>query len=208
MGKGSAYGSPSRWLAGLVLVGAMWVVAFEHADRIPGLTYVNLGLHEFGHMLTYASSELTNALAGSIAQVAIPLLIAAYFFFRSGDWVAAGFCLAWAATSALEVAIYVADAPTQKLELIGESHDWAFILGPEGYSAMGKSESLAHTIREGASVGVIAGFVLCLAAPLRDVRRRAHPDAMVATRREMPASSAWAASGTSGSAPRSASRPK
>jgi hypothetical protein len=145
----------------------MWVVAFEHDDRIPGLTYVNLGLHEFGHMLTYANSELTTALAGSIAQVAIPVLLAVYFFFYRGDWVGAGVCLVWAATSALEVADYVADAPTQKLELIGDSHDWAFILGPDGYDAMEKSQPLAEKIRDGASVGVVAGFILCLAAPLR-----------------------------------------
>jgi len=187
MGKGSAYGSPARWLAGLAAIGAMWVVASAHDDRIPGLTYVNLGLHEFGHMLTYANSELTNALAGSIAQVAIPLLVAAYFFFRRGDWVAAGVCLAWAATSALEVAIYVADAPTQKLDLIGDQHDWAFILGPEGYNAMDKSQSLAHTIRDGASVGALVGLVVCLAAPLRGRRRQPEPTA--ATSRATAASS-------------------
>jgi hypothetical protein len=182
MGMGSIRRSPARWLAGLALIGAMWIVAFHHDDRIPGLTWVNLGLHEFGHMLTYAASDLTNALAGSIAQVAIPLLIALWLFFRRGDWVAAGVCLVWAATSAVEVAIYVADAPTQKLDLIGDSHDWAFILGPDGYAAMGKSQSLADTIRDAASVGAVVGFVLCLAAPLKD-RRRARPEPMAATSR-------------------------
>src|SRR5687768_8312103 len=124
MGARSSMGSPTRWIAGLVVIGALWLVAFQHHNRIPGLTYVNLGLHEFGHMVTYSASDLINALMGSIAQVAIPLLIALWLFIRRGDWVAAGVCLAWAATSALEVAIYVADAPTQKLELIGDSHDW------------------------------------------------------------------------------------
>jgi hypothetical protein len=98
-------------------------------------------------------------------------------------------CLVWAATSALEVAIYVADAPTQKLELIGDSHDWAFILGPDGYDAMEKSEPLAHTIRDGASVGLVAGLVLCLAAPLRGIRRRRQPEPMAATNRATAASS-------------------
>ena len=82
MGKGSSYGSPTRWLAGLALIAAMWLVAFEHDDRIPGLAYVNLGLHELGHMLTYANSDLVNALAGSIAQVAIPLAVALWLLFR------------------------------------------------------------------------------------------------------------------------------
>ena len=208
MGVRSSTGSPTRWIAGLVLIAALWYVAFQQHDRVPGLTYVNLGLHEFGHMVTYSASNLTEALAGSIAQVAIPLLIALWLFVRPGDWVAAGVCLAWAATSALEVAAYVADAPTQELKLIAGQHDWAFILGPEGYDAMNKSASLANTIRDSASVAAVIGFVLCLSAPFKGVRRRSQPEEMVSTRRAMPDSSPWAASATSGSAPRSASSPK
>jgi hypothetical protein len=154
----------------------MWFLAFEHDDRIPVLTYVNLGIHELGHMLTYSWSEVVTAMMGSIAQVAVPVLVAAYFFFRRGDWVAAGVCLAWAAASAVEVSLYVADAPTEKLDLIGGGrHDWAFILGPEGYDAMEKSASLARTIRDGASVAAAVGFIICLLAPLRG-RRRPQPE--------------------------------
>jgi hypothetical protein len=165
----------------------MWWVAFEQHDRIPGLTYINLGIHELGHMLTYSASELFNTLAGSIAQVAVPLLIAAYFFVRRGDWVGAGVCLAWAATSAMEVSLYVADAPTEKLDLIGDKHDWAFILGPDGYDAMGKSASLADTIRDWASVAAVTGALLCLLSPLHG-RRQAQPDGTAATSRATAAS--------------------
>ena len=188
MGKGSAYGSPARWFAGLALIAAMWVVAFANDDKVPGLEYVNLGLHEFGHMLTYASSDLTKALAGSIAQVAIPAAIALYWFFRRGDWVVAGVCLMWAATSSLEVALYVADAPTEKLDLIAGDHDWAFILGPDGYGAMDQAKQLAGTIREWAGVAAVVGFIVCLAAPLRG-RRRPQPEGMAAPSRATAASS-------------------
>ncbi|HYH58359.1 MAG TPA: hypothetical protein VD790_03955 [Thermoleophilaceae bacterium] len=168
-------GSPARWLAGLGLVLAMWWVAFEQGDRIPLLTYVNLGVHELGHMLTYSWSELNTMLAGSVLQVAVPILVAAYFFFRRDDWVAAGVCLVWAATSAIEVAIYVADAPVQQLDLIGGRHDWAYILGPDGYAAMDQADSIATQIRDGAWIATVLGFVLCLAAPLRG--RRAQEEA-------------------------------
>ena len=190
MGMRSSSGSPARWLAGLALIAAAWWVAFEQQDRIPVLTYVNLGLHEAGHMLTYSWSEVTTAMMGSIVQVAVPVLLALYFFFRRGDWVGAGVCLVWAATSAMEVAIYVADAPKQELELIGDQHDWAFILGPEGYDAMSNAGSLADTIRTWAAFGLIAGAVLCLAAPLRGVNRKAQDDSAAATSRPTPASSA------------------
>ena len=174
--------SPSRWLVGLALIGAMWWVAFEQQERIPVVKWVNLGIHELGHMLTYSASDVFNAMAGSIAQVAVPLLIAMYFFFRRGDWVAAGVCLAWAASSAVEVSLYVADAPTQKLELIGDKHDWAFILGPDGYKALDQSASLADTIRNVASVAVVIGALLCLAAPFRG-RCRSHSGEMAPTSR-------------------------
>ena len=91
MDKGFLTQSPARWLVGLAAIGAMWWIAFEQSEQIPVLTYVNLGIHQAGHMFTYSASELTTAMAGSIAQVAIPLLIALYFFLR-GDWVGAGVC--------------------------------------------------------------------------------------------------------------------
>ena len=188
MRVGSSYGSPARWIVGLALIAAMWVIAFANDEKIPGLEYVNLGLHEFGHMVTYASSDLTKALAGSIAQVAIPAAIALYWFFRRGDWVVAGVCLVWAATSALEVGLYVADAPTQKLDLIAGDHDWAFILGPDGYSAMDQAKPLANTIADWASVAALTGFIVCLAAPLRG-RKRPQAEGMAAPSRASAASS-------------------
>ena len=166
----------------------MWFLAFEQNDQIPVLTYVNFGIHEAGHMLTYSWSEVVTAMMGSIAQVAVPVLLAAYFFFRRGDWVGAGVCLAWAATSAVEVQLYVADAPTEELDLIGGRHDWAFILGPEGYDAMDRSASLARTIRDGASVAALVGFIVCLIAPLRWRRHRPQPEGMAAARRATAAS--------------------
>jgi len=155
-----------RCLAGAAAVGAMWWIAFEQHERIPILTYVNLGLHEFGHFVTYGFSELTTAMAGSVAQVLIPALLAAYFIAR-GDWLGTGLCLAWGATSAREVAAYVADAKEQKLELIGGSHDWALILGPDHYDALGQAPHLAHIIHSFATVAIVVGFVLCVAAALR-----------------------------------------
>jgi hypothetical protein len=190
---------------GLLLIGAMWLIAFENDARIPILTYVNLGVHELGHFLTYPFSDLVTALMGSVAQVGVPLGLAGYFLFIRGDWTAAGLCLGWAATSAIEVEIYVADAPTRELQLIGGSHDWAFILGPDGYDAIEKAPSLAHSIRTGAWFALVAGCALCLTSALRG---GAHAAALASARRATAASRPAAASATSGRAPRSASRPK
>ena len=169
MSAASSSRSPVRWLAAVGAVAVLWLIAFENDERVPLLTWVNLGIHEFGHLVTYSASDLVTALAGSVAQVAVPAALAIYFFLR-GDWVGTGLCLAWGATSALEVAVYVGDAKAQKLDLVAGTHDWAFILGPEGYHALGRARELADTIRDGAAVALAVGFVLCLASPLRESR--------------------------------------
>ena len=167
-------------MAATVALAAMWWVAFEEGDRIPILTYANLGIHELGHLLTYGFSDLVMAMMGSILQVAAPLLFAVYFFVCRGDWAGAGLCLAWAATSSLEVAAYVADAPARDLVLIGGMHDWAYILGPDGYGAIEKAGPLADTIRSGAAVALITGAALCIASVLRH-RPQAAASASVVT---------------------------
>ena len=55
------------------------------------------------------------------------MALAVYFFLRR-DEAGSSLCLGWAATSAYDVARYVADAPYERLELIGGDHDWAFVL--------------------------------------------------------------------------------
>jgi hypothetical protein len=96
--------------------------------RVPVLAYVDFGFHELGHLLTYVFPDLITAMAGSFVQVAVPFGLAAYFFLFQQDLAASGFCLGWAGTSAFDAARYIADAPYERLELIGGDHDWAFAL--------------------------------------------------------------------------------
>jgi len=105
--------------------------------RVPILAGADLGFHELGHLVCYVIDaalpwpEVLTAAAGSIAQVAVPVGLAVYFLAVRRDRAGGAVCLAWAATSAADVARYVADAPTESLPLIGGKHDWATILGPE-----------------------------------------------------------------------------
>jgi hypothetical protein len=145
----------------------MWWIGFEEGDRIPVLTYVNVAIHEVGHLLSYPLSDLATMFAGSIAQVAVPVALALYFLVLRDDWTAAALCVAWAATSSLEVAIYIADAPRQELELIGGTHDWAYILGPDGYEAMDRAGPLADSVREGAWAGLATAIALCVVSGMR-----------------------------------------
>lgn len=111
----------------------LWCAAlafcFFTSRQVPLLALVDLGFHKLGHLFTYPLPwELVTAAMGSIAQIAVPLGLAAYLWLKRGERLSAAACLAWTGTSAWGVHVYVADAPFERLQLIGGDHDWAFIL--------------------------------------------------------------------------------
>ncbi|MDH3731817.1 MAG: hypothetical protein OES13_11975, partial [Acidimicrobiia bacterium] len=123
------------------IAGALFCVAIAFfpvvaKGEVPLLDGVDLGFHELGHMLAMGFGRFIHTLAGSFLQIAVPLGLSAYFFVIRRDPVGAGVCAAWAGTSAYDVAIYVADAPFQRLPLIGGYHDWAYLLGPGELDAL------------------------------------------------------------------------
>ena len=111
-------------------------IAFVRSAQVPLLSLVDLGFHELGHLVTRPLPEVVMLMAGSGAQIAVPIGLAAYFLFFRKDRLGGALCLAWAVTSAKDVAVYVTDAPYQALPLIGGEHDWAAILGPAHFDAI------------------------------------------------------------------------
>src|SRR5512145_677943 len=110
---------------GLVAVVVAWF-AFALARPVPLLDGFDLAVHEAGHLLAAFLPEVAMFAAGSFAQIAFPLFMAAYFGLRRRDAAAAGFCLVWAGASAWDVSVYAADAVSQSLPLVGGGqHDWA-----------------------------------------------------------------------------------
>ena len=132
---------------------------------MPVLAWINLCIHEFGHVATSWLPEVITAAMGSVTQVALPLAIAAYFLHRR-ELVSAMVCLAWAGTSAHEASIYIADAPYERLELIGGYHDWAYVFGPEGLDAMDRAGQVAGVVNAAGVALVVIGVAGCLARPL------------------------------------------
>jgi hypothetical protein len=162
---------PALWrdVGGAVACAALGLVAFAGGGGVPLLQWIDLALHEFGHVATYALPGLVTAMMGSVAQVAIPLAIAAYFAWRR-ELVSAMLCLAWAGTSAREVAVYVADAPYERLELIGGIHDWAYALGPEHLDALDRAGAVAAVVHGAGVAMVVAAVAGCLARPILTAR--------------------------------------
>jgi hypothetical protein len=148
-----------KYLLGMGLCVLFGWIAFVLRAQVPLLSLVDLGFHELGHLVTRPFPEVVMFMAGSVAQVAVPVGLAAYFLARR-DRLGGAMCLAWAATSARDVAVYIADAPFQRLELIGGEHDWSFILG-EHWNALDKAGVVAAAVRGFGVALLFAGFCLC-----------------------------------------------
>lgn len=150
-----------RWQASAsvaVCAGLGWY-AFGLGRRVPLLSLADLGFHELGHLVMYVFpiSELLTAMMGSVFQVVVPVGLGAYFLLLRREPWSGAVCLAWGATSLRDVSVYVADAPYERLELIGGEHDWAFALGPDGLDRIDQAAGIATAIRG-------AGLVLVLLA--------------------------------------------
>jgi hypothetical protein len=152
------------------LLGGLWCAllgaCFLTGRFVPLLSLVDLGFHELGHFVTYVLPwDIVTAAMGSIAQVAVPFGCAAYFYVMRAERVSAAVCLAWAGTSAWGVHVYVADAPYERLELIGGDHDWAFILDDLG--SMDAAAGLARLVWLFGLACVSAALALCAWEPFR-----------------------------------------
>jgi hypothetical protein len=159
-----------RFAAGLIACLVLGWFAFVRDTRVPLLGLVDLGFHELGHLVTYVFPDVVTASMGSISQVVVPVGIALYFVLVRVDLMAGGVCLAWAATSAQDASVYIADAPYQRLQLIGGEHDWAFVLGPQHLNMLHRAALIAGTVKGLGVLLLVAGVVACLVGLLRGVR--------------------------------------
>jgi hypothetical protein len=150
-----------RYVAGAGVCLLLAYFPFVRGKRVPLLGLVDLGFHELGHLVTRMLPAVITASMGSITQVLVPLGIAAYFWLVRRDLMATGLCLAWAGTSARDAAVYIADAPYERLQLIGGEHDWAFVLGPSHLNILDRAGLIAATVTGFAVAFVVAGVVMC-----------------------------------------------
>lgn len=86
---------------------------------------VNLAFHEAGHLVFAPFGTTLGILGGSLGQVLVPGLLAAYFLFKQRSPFPAALCLWWVGENLTNVAVYMADARDLKLDLVGGGeHDW------------------------------------------------------------------------------------
>jgi hypothetical protein len=116
---------------------------------IPFLSGADLGIHEFGHLLTCWAPAMLCSFAGSFLQVAAPLALGGYFWWRK-DRFAVILCGAWAAENLNNVSVYIGDAQRMVLSLFGDDgsgagHDWHNILGDLG--RLNATDAIANAVR-------------------------------------------------------------
>jgi len=113
------------------LVAVYGVICAASPSTYRFLDRVDLVFHEAGHVFFGFLGEFIGILGGSIMQVLIPAIVVVYFLARRQRYSAA-ITLFWVAQSLFNVSVYVRDARTRALPLLGGEdtlHDWGYILG-------------------------------------------------------------------------------
>ena len=153
-----------QWVLASVIAAALAWLTYSQDGWIPFLSGADLAIHEFGHLLTMWAPPLLCSLAGSLLQVAAPLGLAAYFWWRR-DWFAVIVLIAWAAESLNNVSVYVGDAQRMVLSLFGDDgsgagHDWHNIL--RDLDLLESTDAIANAVRTGSIILFVVAFGLAL----------------------------------------------
>lgn len=94
---------------------------------------VDLPIHETGHLVFAPFGEFMQFLGGTLFQLIMPSLFAAYFL-RRKDHHAASCVVWWLGQNCWNISVYARDARAEMLPLVGGGeHDWAYMLGRFGW---------------------------------------------------------------------------
>ena len=126
--------SERRWRSGLTVALALYG---WQCLRSPGtyrwLDSLDLAIHETGHLVFIFGGETLTTLGGTLFQLIVPAAFVLALW-RAGDRHGATVPLWWLAQSCWNVSVYVKDARTQMLPLVGGGeHDWAVLLDQAGW---------------------------------------------------------------------------
>jgi hypothetical protein len=172
--------------AGALLLIAVWGwFALVKNDQTPIFVYLNIAVHESGHVLFRPFGELTMLIMGSGFEVLFPLLAGVVFLLRKRDLVATSVCGGWAASALASAATYIADADDGQLALLGAmgpdaAGDWERILGEEFFDKVYLADSIAGIVR---TFGYVLWFVALGVAAWAIVRNRRRERAAVSIAR-------------------------
>jgi hypothetical protein len=153
-------------LGALLLIAIWGWFALVKGDQTPFFVYLNIAVHEAGHVLFQPFGELTMLIMGSGFEVLFPFAVGVYFLLRRRDLVSTAVAWGWAASALASAATYIGDADDGRLALLGATGpdaagDWERILGVEFFDKVYLADRIAETV--GTAGFVLWGVALCLA---------------------------------------------
>src|SRR5215470_3159056 len=107
--------------ARLALTGFLALYGFRlllHPDAGSLMDNIDLPIHETGHLVFAPFGEFIQFLGGTLFQLIMPAAFVVYFV-RRGDRHAASVALWWVGQSFWNISVYIADARTEDLPLVG-----------------------------------------------------------------------------------------
>jgi hypothetical protein len=115
-------------IAGGLAGAAFFAYAAFHKGDFLILDYVNLPVHEAGHLVFSPFGPSLGIWGGTLLQLLFPVLFFVYFAFR-GETSGAAFSAFWFGESLVYSSVYIGDARAMALPLVGGGdHDWNIIL--------------------------------------------------------------------------------
>jgi|AntAceMinimDraft_6_1070360.scaffolds.fasta_scaffold17624_2 hypothetical protein len=114
-------------IVGLIIFN-FWMIVTDAQPWV--ISSLNILFHEAGHLIFSLFGDFVGVLGGTLGELLMPGVFIRYFWIKK-DVPGQAFSLWWLSTSLYHISIYVSDARTQQLELIGGpgGHDWFYILG-------------------------------------------------------------------------------
>jgi hypothetical protein len=156
-----------RRLTAFKAAGALFLItgwgwfALVKNDQTPIFVYLNIAVHESGHVLFRPFGELTMLIMGSGFEVLFPFAVGLVFLIRKRDVVSTAVSWGWSASALASAATYIADADDGRLALLGATGpdtagDWERILGEQFFDKVYLADSIAGTVR---TFGFLLWFV-------------------------------------------------
>ena len=137
------------------------------------LHLINLPFHEAGHYIFAPFGDLMTSLGGSLTQILIPVVcLVAFLKAENFSPFGAAVMLWWAGQNFVDVAIYINDARSLRLILLGghtgaevEGHDWEHILQLTGL--LHRDHQIAWTAHVIGALLMAAGIIWGIAVTVQ-----------------------------------------
>jgi hypothetical protein len=157
----------------LCVYGLFLVYAAANTSGFLFPDYVNLMIHEGGHpFFGLFGSHTLMILGGTLAELIVPLLFAAYFFYQREIYGAA-FCSFWFFENFPYIGTYMADARAAALPLVGSDEgDWAILFGQWGLLL--QDQKIGATMRAIGWLGMLTTVAWLAFRVYQSTQARAH----------------------------------